>query len=36
MTDQIGVLGGATPASAATTTVYTVPSSKAARGRSSG
>ena len=33
MTDQIGVLGEATTATAATTTVYTVPSSKAARGK---
>jgi len=33
MTDKIGVLGEATTATAATTTVYTVPSSKAARGK---
>jgi|TARA_Y100000310_G_scaffold345109_1_gene461854 hypothetical protein len=33
MADRIGVLGGATTATAATTTVYTVPSSKAAKGR---
>jgi len=33
MTDKIGVLGEATTATAATTTVYTVPSSKAAKGR---
>ena len=31
MADKIGVLGEATPASAATTTVYTVPSGKAAK-----
>ena len=30
MTDKIGVLGEATTATAATTTVYTVPSGKAA------
>ena len=33
MTDIIGVLGEATVATAATTTVYTVPSGKAAKGR---
>lgn len=33
MSDKIGVLGEATTATAATTTVYTVPSSKAAKGR---
>ena len=31
MTDKIGVLGEATTASAATTTVYTCPAAKAAR-----
>ena len=33
MADKIGVLGEATTTTAATTTVYTVPSSKAAKGR---
>ena len=33
MVDIIGVLGEATVATAATTTVYTVPSGKAAKGR---
>jgi hypothetical protein len=33
MTDKIGVLGEATTTTAATTTVYTVPSSKASKGR---
>jgi len=33
MSDQIGVLGSATTATAATTTVYTCPAAKAARGK---
>ena len=33
MSDKIGVLGEATTATAATTTVYTVPSGKAAKGK---
>lgn len=33
MADKIGVLGEATTATAATTTVYTVPSGKAAKGK---
>ena len=33
MSDQIGVLGEATTATAATTTVYTCPAAKAARGK---